>query len=282
MLLRRRCDSPCACGTGDASGFTRCLRLLLGEAASSAFVVWPVVLTSYSIVSVSSVALALEGAVRVWRKKMCVSSISDVSLVWMRLAIDAELFLRGADSDVGLGLGLGLRLGVGVALGLESVNGSSLAGSAISEELAIESTSLMLEFELEIDPSERTESFPFVVFSLILEFEIDPSERTESVAFVGATGSSSMGIGGVAGSSRRGGVAEEGEETSEEGEGEEGLVMVSLVRFRRCERVRSCCGASLDGEPLAWSLSVVSFLGLSFSAPLRRFLRCESGEGVLG
>lgn len=99
-------------------------------------------------------------------------------------------------------------------------------------------------------------------------------------------------IGGVAGScvSAIGGEGTGEEEGSGEGEEEgEGLVIVSLVRLRRCESV-SCCGGSAAGELMSLSsrlllVSVVSppsFFDPSPSTAFRRFLRCESGDGVLG
>ena len=61
--------------------------------------------------------------------------------------------------------------------------------------------------------------------------------------------------------------------------------MVSLVRLRRCESVRSC-GRSLAGDdesPLSLLLSVSPLYFLdSPSAGFGRFLRCERGEGVPG
>jgi hypothetical protein len=168
------------------------------------------------------------------------SFISSVSLVWIRLEIDAELFLRGIDSAVGLGLGL--RLGLESVLGFcaGAGVGSALVGGVISGE---EHSTLVTDG---VGSTGETTSFP-IVSSLPREAMCGVYES------VGATDSSFVVAIRGAGSSWRGGVAGVGEETSwvGEAEGEEGFVMVSLVRLRRCERVKSCCGGSTDGEILS-------------------------------
>jgi hypothetical protein len=261
MLLRRRCDT--LCNTRGASDFARDLRLFL-----------PFPMEGRS----SSVLGCVRDSVFGARTKK-VSKSSEVSVVLMRFAMDAEL-MRVVDSLGTLGSKLdSIRFSLGSEFlsrfGLEFESGGELGsslmtplvgGSQVEERLSVGASSAVVGGS-SVDP----------FLSLV-------------AAIVGVGGDSSLGPSllyreGVAGcaASWMGGVGGDEEEASgEEGEAS-GLAMVSLVRLRRWER-ESCCGGSVgdDISLLCSAASSLPCLGPLLFAAFRRFLRCESGEGVLG